>query len=411
MQKESCLSQGFAELKEKLLKWLLDVRYSDSTMSSYLRAIGRLEDFMARQGATTYSVEIGRACIDEKTKIGGIDLKSLKTTVRRMNEMIGMASANLRVRQDNHENPAFFQNQLDGYVDYLRMRGVRKSTIGTYVRYNRDVLHQFYSCGIRILAELRPTDIYAAFEASTCKAGFATPVKSFLKYLFKKDLHDSDLSLIVPIMRRSKPVPSVYSKRETEKILSSIDRSKPIGKRDYAAILLALRLGMRAGDIIGLKNSDINHEARVIEFVQEKTLVPQRLELLPEIEDALTAYLSERANPQGSPYVFLSVIAPFGPLIGNVVGLAVTKHIEIAGIKPGERKRGSHAMRMTLASELAAEDVPYDVIRKILGHENPESISHYVKLDIEMLRKCALDAPQPVGRLAECLRSAMGGVE
>jgi integrase len=205
-------------------------------------------------------------------------------------------------------------------------------------------------------------------------------------------------------------VPSVYSKQETEKILSSIDRSKPIGRRDYAAILLALRLGMRAGDIISLKTGDINHEARAIEFVQEKTLVPQRLELLPEVEDALTAYLSERANPQGSPYIFLSVRAPFNPLAGNIAGIAVAKQIKAAGIKAGERKRGSHAMRMTLASELAAESVPYGVIQKILGHENPESIRHYVKLDIEMLRKCALDAPQPIGRLAECLRAATGGV-
>jgi integrase len=252
-------------------------------------------------------------------------------------------------------------------------------------------------------------DIYTAFKASTCKEGFAIPVRSFLKYLFKKGLHDSDLSHVVPMVRRSKPVPSVYSKQETDKILSSIDRTKPIGRRDYAAILLALRLGMRAGDIKSLKTSDINHEARTIEFVQEKTLVPQRLELLPEIEDALTAYLSERVNPQGSPYVFLSVESPFNPLIGNFVGIAVSKHIAAAGVNAGERKRGSHAMRMTLASELAAESVPYDVIRKILGHENPESIRHYVKLDIVMLRKCAIDSPQPVGRLAECLRSTTGG--
>jgi integrase len=119
--------------------------------------------------------------------------------------------------------------------------------------------------------------------------------------------------------------------------------------------------------------------------------------------------MSERINPQNNTHIFLSAIAPFGPLVGNAVGIAVAKHIRTSGIEAGKRKRGSHAMRMTLASELAAECVPYGVIQKILGHENPESIRHYVMFDIEMLRKCALDAPQPVGKLAECLRAATGG--
>ena len=154
------------------------------------------------------------------------------------------------------------------------MRGKRTSTIGTYIRRNRNVLHQFHSRGIRILTELQPTDIYAAFEVSACKEEFALAVKNFLKYFFMNGLQDYDLSHIVPIVRSPKPVPSVYPRQETEKILFSIDRSNPTGRRDYAAILLALRLGMRAGDIISLKTSDINHEAQMIEFIQEKTLVP-----------------------------------------------------------------------------------------------------------------------------------------
>ena len=96
MIKESCLPQGFAELNEKLLKWVSEVRYTDSTMNNYLRALDRLEYFMAKLGVTTYSVEIGRSCINEIARIGGNDLKPLKTMVRRLNEMIGMVSANSR---------------------------------------------------------------------------------------------------------------------------------------------------------------------------------------------------------------------------------------------------------------------------------------------------------------------------
>jgi integrase len=312
-------------------------------------------------------------------------------------------------RKSASKKPTHFKQQLNAYADYLKLRGLRPSSIETYIRCNRNVLNKFHSRGLRSLSEICPADIYAAFEASVSKEGFVIPVRSFLKYLFKKGLHVHDLSLIVPTVRRPQRVPSVYSKQETERILSGIDRSTPAGRRDYAVILLALRLGIRGGDIIQLKTGDINCEAHTIEFVQEKTLVPQRLELLPEVEEAPAAYLAERDNPQCRPYIFLSAKAPFKPLYRGAVYVAVAKHIKAAGIDAGERKRGSHAMRMTLASELAAESVPYDAIRRILGHESPESIKHYVKLDIEMLRKCALDAPKPIGRLAECLRDVTGG--
>ena len=242
------------------------------------------------------------------------------------------------------------------------------------------------------------------------KAGFATPAKSFLKYLFKKNLNSADLSLIIPKVRRPKPVPSIYSKSETEDMLSCIDKTTVIGKRDLAMILLALRLGIRASDILNLKVSDINYDLKTIEFIQVKTSVPHRLELLPEVEDALSAYLSDRVNPHGSNNIFLSTTPPFHPLSHAAVRIAVSKYIKIAGIESGQRKRGGHAMRSTFASELAAESVPYDVIRKILGHESQESTKHYVKFDFEMLRKCALDAPPPVGRLAENLYAATGGV-
>lgn len=303
----------------------------------------------------------------------------------------------------------FFIEELTSYVEYLRLHGKRESTIGSYQESTRKLLHRFYSHGIRSLSEVKVADVYAAFEASVNKEGFRTAANSFLKYLFKKRLNDADLSLVIPKVPRAKPIPSIYSKSETERLISCIDTSTMIGRRDYAVILLALRLGMRTGDILNLKVSDINHDGKTIEFVQAKTSVPHRLELLPEIEEALTAYLSVRMNPHGNEHVFLSTAAPFSPLSKAAVRVIVNKYIERAGIEAGHRRRGGHALRSTFASELAAENVPYDVIRKILGHESQESTRHYVKFDFEMLRKCALETPAPSGRLAEILCATTGG--
>lgn len=58
---------------------------------------------------------------------------------------------------------------------------------------------------------------------------------------------------------------------------------------------------------------------------------------------------------------------------------------------------------MSLASTLVAENVPYNAVRTILGHEDPDAITHYVKFDVANLRSCALDVPAPSGSFAEYL--------
>lgn len=207
--------------------------------------------------------------------------------------------------------------------------------------------------------------------------------------------------MFVPSTRHKRPVPSIYTKQETVDLLNSVDRTTDIGIRSYALIILALRLGLRSGDIVGLKLSNVDFTNKEISFYQEKTGVHQRLELLPEVDNALSAYITEARPHSEIPNLFLSVDEPYRPLTTGIVYHCINSHIKKAGIDPGERKRGAHSLRMTLASELVAENVPYDVVRKILGHENPVAIKHYVKFDITALRSCALKVPPITGKLAD----------
>ena len=45
----------------------------------------------------------------------------------------------------------------------------------------------------------------------------------------------------------------------------------------------------------------------------------------------------------------------------------------------------------------------YDVVRKILGHSDPNVIKHYAKTDIERLRLCAISPPGPSGLFEDYL--------
>ncbi|WP_408641290.1 tyrosine-type recombinase/integrase [Serpentinicella alkaliphila] len=65
-------------------------------------------------------------------------------------------------------------------------------------------------------------------------------------------------------------IPSYYNEDELKKILSHVNRDKDIGKRDYLILLLAIQLGIRAGDIRLMKLEFIKWSKNTIEFIQRK---------------------------------------------------------------------------------------------------------------------------------------------
>lgn len=292
----------------------------------------------------------------------------------------------------------------------MQLRGFRETTIEHH-RYNLTLaLLKLGADGIRDLSGIRPADIYRIYENTSDKHNFGGPMRSFLRYLFETGKVPEDYSEFVPVLRKNHPVPSVYTKDELHALLTSFDRDSKTGKRGYAIVLLALRLGIRGGDIVSLQIENIDFQHKKISFTQAKTEVKQSLELLPEVEGAITDYLTTARPISDLQNVFLSLNSPARPMSVTSIRSLVWRHFVKSGVIPGKRKCGSHALRMTLASELVAEKVPYDVVRKILGHESPMSTKHYVGFDIEALRACAIDVPPISGLLAGLMAGKMGGI-
>jgi hypothetical protein len=127
-------------------------------------------------------------------------------------------------------------------------------------------------------------------------------------------------------------------------------------------VLLALRLGIRSGDIVNLKIQNVDFKSNTIEFIQGKTCVPQRLEFLPELKEAIHAYMSAGRPKTEYPNLFISVRPPFRPITVMAVTSLITRCMKKSGISIGSRSYGGHALRMTLASELVSEKVPSDFL-------------------------------------------------
>jgi integrase len=398
------------KIREDLFKYLVDMQLSKRCLSDYNWIFNRLEDFMQSRGVNGYSARIGKAFTKEMCNTLGSDsLKVIKTVIRRLDNFLTEGKCSLHASGQKPKLPKPFQEHLEGYIEFSKLHGLRESTIARNVNYSKKALLFFWERNIRKLSDITPRDICDAFMASKDKSNLPTSLRSFFRYLYRSGIHSIDLSLSVPSVRKPQVLPSIYTKEEMFRLLSSVDRTTEMGKRDYLIILLAQKLGMRSGDIAKLKYDDIDFQAKTIEFIQEKTLIPHRLELLPEIEDAFLEHLTARCPSSDSGHIFLRVVPPYIRITRTVVSNIVRKAFKVSGICVTGKKHGPHSLRMTLASELVSENVPYMVVGKILGHEDPNVAKHYVKFDIEMLRSCALEVPQLSGVIAEKLNIFEGG--
>lgn len=220
-------------------------------------------------------------------------------------------------------------------------------------------------------------------------------LRGFFKYLYTQRILETDFSFMIPKSnyKSQAKLPSIYSKEEVEKLISSIERSSMIGKRDYAIILLAARLGLRSSDIANLKFDNLLWEQNIIRLVQLKTDKEIELPLLPEVGNAIIDYLKYSRQPSDEPFVFFTACSPIIPITTKAITGLVQRAFIKAGIDIKDKRHGTHALRHSLAGRLLECQTILPVISEVLGHENTESTKFYLRVDLTSMRQCALDVP------------------
>ncbi|MBU1042770.1 MAG: site-specific integrase [Candidatus Omnitrophica bacterium] len=235
--------------------------------------------------------------------------------------------------------------------------------------------------------------IYRYHEKSI--SAILTTLRTFLKFLYLNEYTQKDLSLDVPKPKKyySPAIPSVWKAEDVKKVLQSVDRGSPIGKRDYAILLLVAKLGIRVGDLKALKLHDLNWNTKTIEVNQSKTGRHVSYPILDDIGWALIDYLKNSRPETYSQFVFIRLMPPYEAFGGNAnLHNIISKYTRLAGIKiPKGAKHGMHSLRHALASALLEQKTPLPVISAILGHLNSKSTNVYLQTGIEGLRQCALD--------------------
>jgi len=220
-------------------------------------------------------------------------------------------------------------------------------------------------------------------------------VKNYVELLHERGEHPENLSGKVPRMPAGTTqhnIPSAYSKDEIERMLACVERDSPVGKRDFAVLLLATRLGLRASDVRALSFENIDWDNGIISIVQVKTGEPLNLPLIPEVGWALIDYIQNSRPQCDAKELFVRLHPPHTPM--QNFNSIVIKYLRRAGIAiEAHKHHGLHSLRHSLATRLLEESTPLHVIQEVLGHLNSESTSVYMGVDIEQLKRCALEVP------------------
>lgn len=218
-------------------------------------------------------------------------------------------------------------------------------------------------------------------------------MRSFLRFCHHKGYLEHDLAEAIPPIRRYKlsDVPRGVSDEDAQKTLQGIDRTTPVGRRDFAMIQLLHSYGVRGGQLRALRVDDIRWRENRIRFPASKGGKEVIEPLTEEVGESLLEYL-RYGRPQ-APHleVFLTVHPPYRPLSTCRVSTMVAERMRNAAVS---RPKGSHAFRHGFATRMLQHGQTIKTIADLLGHRNINTTFIYTKVDIETLRQLPLDWPE-----------------
>lgn len=291
---------------------------------------------------------------------------------------------------------------LNAFVAYQKRAGRAARTMETHLLYLTRLSEFLDAAGVADPAALDASVINDFVSLTGRQYSRSTLyctsclLRVFLRYLHQEGHTVRNLAVFVPRVAGVKKahLPSSYAADDITRILAAIDRANPKGRRDYAMLLLAARLGLRASDICRLTFESFQWDTNTLVITQQKTGQPLTLPLLAEVGTAVIEYLKYGRPAVDCPTIFLRHTAPVGPLTPPTLHSIVSQCLTRAGVVvPAGKKRGPHALRHSLATELLRHETPLPVISAVLGHQDSRSTGSYLAIDLTQLRKLALDVP------------------
>jgi integrase/recombinase XerD len=290
----------------------------------------------------------------------------------------------------------FADKRLRTYERWLRdERGIASSTIEERSKHASYFLKWLAAYPVR-LRHLSPSHVERYLETNKAKGlalstriTRANSLRNFLRHSEARGSIRTGLCEAVPVFVRPK---YAFTERGPSwsgvgRMISFLSRVKPTDIRDYAMILLMALYGLRAGEIRGLRMTDVDFKNRTLTVGRRKTRRTQRFPLTPKVLNALKKYIN-RARPESEcPSLFLATDTACRPISASGLYHRTRDLFRKSAVKSPHK--GPHAFRHACANQLMDKGASVRDIAAFLGHRNPRSVREYARYNVEHLRQIA----------------------
>lgn len=282
--------------------------------------------------------------------------------------------------------------ELQEYCDYLQyQKNYSEYTIENYCSDIIQYLDYLASEGINFkkieYSDLRFYLMYLKEEKNENNSSIdrkLSALRGFYRFLATEKITDNNAFSLVTGLKKEKKLPRYFEYNELEELFKVPDLRTALGQRDRLILEMLYATGLRVGELVSVKVSDIDLGSRVI-LVVGKGNKERRVTYGDYCHDALKLYLSDgylKLNKNVSDYLFLNnngeVITERG--IRYVLDQVIKKTSLNKSISP-------HVLRHSFATHLLNEGCDLLTVQKLLGHESISATQIYTHVTTERLKE------------------------
>jgi len=269
------------------------------------------------------------------------------------------------------------------HTDLLLVERLSKESAETY-RYEAEIfLHWLQKNKIK-LADVTVQNLvyFLAWRKTTDHAPLTlskdiSSLRAFGSYVERMGIWQENLALLIERPKASRSLPRVLSIQQVEKILSAIDDSTKVGKRDSALFELIYSCGLRISEACGLlmENLHLNEHLVLVHGKGDKErIVPFGETAKNKLEEYLFNARPRLVGNKVVPEVFVNYRGE--PISRKGVWKKFKELNILAGIDAKV-----HTLRHSFATHLLAGGADLRSVQELLGHSDLATTQIYTHVD------------------------------
>ena len=392
------------ECIDRFAERLWERGYARVTARSKLWLVGDLSWWLQRQGVAVDALDedtVERFLHDAK-QLGFSHLADGRATLRQLLTLLRETGTIPAPPPQIDDTPLhLIEREFKQYL--TQERRLSESTLKNIIPSVRRFLTERFGTEPPSLGELTASDVsrfllrHVQILSPARAQIMVYALRSFFRFLRLRGDTATDLSISVPKVAdwRLSTLPKSLNGEEVESLLKSCDQTTVVGQRDHTILLLLARLGLRAGEVVGMTLDDIDWEAGELR-VRGKGGREDRLPIPQDVGKALAHYLRHGRPGCTTRRVFVRMHAPRRGFTTSVAICDVVRRALSRACIDSPRK-GAHLLRHSLACEMLRRGASLDEIGEVLRHRLPDTTAIYAKVDMVALR--ALARPWPGGEV------------